>query len=132
MDIYVGNLPYNVNEEQLQDMFVAHGSVSNTKIAYDRESGRSKGFGFVTMLDKDEAQAAIDALNGSELSGRNIRVNEARPRNESQGGPRRSGGGYQGGGGRDRNHSGGRSNRGPGGGGNRGPGGGGGGGRRRF
>lgn len=128
MDIYVGNLPYSVNEQQLQDMFVAHGSVSNTKIAYDRESGRSKGFGFVTMLDNGEAKAAIEALNGSELDGRSIRVNEARPKSESHGGGRREGG-YQGGGRGDRGFSGGRGQRG-GHSGNRGPGGGGG--RKRF
>ncbi len=87
MNIYVGNLPYNVRDEDLQGMFEAHGEVSSARVIMDRESGRSKGFGFVEMPNNDEAQAAIDALNDSDAGGRSLRVNEARPREDR---PRRA------------------------------------------
>ena len=94
--LYVGGLPYSVNEDQLRDLFVAHGTVESATVIMDRMSGRSKGFGFVEMSSQEEAQAAIDKLNGTDLEGRNITVNEAKPRQPRSGG----GGGY--GGGRDR------------------------------
>jgi RNA recognition motif-containing protein len=87
MNIYVGNLPYNVRDEDLQSMFAAHGEVSSARVIMDRESGRSKGFGFVEMPNSDEAQAAIDALNDTDAGGRSLRVNEARPREDR---PRRA------------------------------------------
>jgi len=80
MNIYVGNLPYNVRDDDLENMFSAHGEVSSARVIMDRESGRSKGFGFVEMPNNDEAQSAIDALNESDAGGRTLRVNEARPR----------------------------------------------------
>lgn len=87
MNIYVGNLPYSVRDDDLQNMFASHGEVSSARVIMDRESGRSKGFGFVEMPNSDEAQAAIDALNDSDAEGRSLRVNEARPREDR---PRRS------------------------------------------
>ena len=96
--LYVGGLPYSVNEDQLRDIFVAHGTVESATVIMDRMSGRSKGFGFVEMSSQEEAQAAIDKLNGTDLEGRNITVNEAKPRQPRSGG----GGGYGGGDGRDR------------------------------
>jgi RNA recognition motif-containing protein len=96
--LYVGGLPYSVNEDQLRDLFVAHGTVESATVIMDRMSGRSKGFGFVEMSSQEEAQAAIDKLNGTDLEGRNITVNEAKPRQPRSGG----GGGYGGGGGGDR------------------------------
>ena len=80
MNIYIGNLPYNISENELRDLFAAHGEVSSANIIIDRDSGRSKGFGFVEMPDKDQAESAINALNDSDIGGRNVRVNEARPR----------------------------------------------------
>ena len=82
MNIYVGNLPYSVTESQLKDAFSAFGEVSEVSLIKDKFSGQSKGFGFVEMPNNSEAQSAINALNESALSGRNIRVNEARPRDE--------------------------------------------------
>jgi RNA recognition motif-containing protein len=81
MDIYVGNLSYDISVEELRDAFEQHGDVANAKIISDRETGRSKGFGFIEMLDEEEAKAAITELNGAMLKGRTARVNEARPRN---------------------------------------------------
>jgi RNA recognition motif-containing protein len=80
MNIYVGNLPYTTNEEELRTTFSAFGAVSSAAVIMDKFSGQSKGFGFVEMPDKGEAESAINALNGSDLKGRNLRVNEARPR----------------------------------------------------
>ena len=80
MNIYIGNLPYNISEDELRELFAAHGEVSSANIITDRESGRSKGFGFVEMPDKAEGESAINALNESNVQGRNLRVNEARPR----------------------------------------------------
>ena len=82
MDIYVGNLPYSVGDNELNTAFGDFGTVERARVVIDKFSGRSKGFGFVTMPNNDEANKVIDALNESELDGRNIRVNEARPREE--------------------------------------------------
>jgi RNA recognition motif-containing protein len=87
MNIYVGNLPYNLNDEDLKAAFSQFGQVSSASIIMDRMSGQSKGFGFVEMLDDSEADEAIKALNESALNGRNIKVNQARPRGERS--PRR-------------------------------------------
>lgn len=97
MNIYVGNLPYSTNEATLEGLFAEFGSVVSVRIITDRETGRSKGFGFIEMSEDTEAQAAIEALNGTEVDGRTLRVNEARPRNE--GGRGRGRGGFGGGGG---------------------------------
>lgn len=80
MNIYVGNLPYSMNEGELAELFEPFGSVARANVIMDRETGRSKGFGFVEMNDQAEAEAAIEALDGSDMGGRPIRVNEARPR----------------------------------------------------
>jgi RNA recognition motif-containing protein len=80
MDIYVGNLKYEVREQDLQEMFAEFGDVSKVKIVKDRDTDRSKGFGFVTMDDTTEATAAVAALNGKDLKGRAITVNAARPK----------------------------------------------------
>lgn len=83
MNIYVGNLSYGMSEGELRDAFAAFGEVSSAKILMDRETGRSRGFGFVEMPNQGEAETAISNLNGKELSGRALRVNEARPRERS-------------------------------------------------
>ncbi len=102
MNIYVGNLSYKVTETDLQTAFEAFGQVESVKIIMDKYSGKSKGFGFVEMPDKDEATAAIKDLNGKDLEGRSLNVNEARPRSEGRrGGGGGGGGGRQGGGWRD-------------------------------
>ena len=80
MNIFVGNLNYRLEVEALEQAFAAYGQVDSAKIITDRETGRAKGFGFIEMPNDDEAQAAIDALNGSDMMGRNMVVNEARPR----------------------------------------------------
>lgn len=80
MNIYVGNLSYQMTEEELQEAFAQFGEVTSAKIITDRETGRSKGFGFVEMTDSDGGQKAIEELDGKVVSGRNLRVNEARPR----------------------------------------------------
>jgi RNA recognition motif-containing protein len=116
--LYVGNLAYGLGDSDLQRIFEPHGTVQSAQVIMDRDTGRSKGFGFVEMGSDAEAQAAIQALNGSEVEGRALTVNEARPKPEGGGGGR---GGYGGGGG------GGAGGRGRGG---YGGGGGGGGGRR--
>jgi RNA recognition motif-containing protein len=88
--LYVGNLPYSVTEERLQQHFAQHGSVVSSRIITDKFSGRSKGFGFVEMSSDDEAQRAVQALNGTDFEGRNIVVSEARPqqpRTPRMGGP---------------------------------------------
>jgi cold-inducible RNA-binding protein len=97
MNIYVGNLSYQTNDSELRAAFEAHGEVTSATVITDRDSGRSKGFGFVEMSNDQEAKAAISALDGTELQGRQIKVNEARPRAERGGGG--GGGGYRGGGG---------------------------------
>ena len=93
--LYVGNLAYGVGNGDLQQMFEAHGAVQSAQVIMDRDTGRSKGFGFVEMGSDAEAQKAIDALNGKSVDGRNLTVNEARPREERGGGGGR--GGYGGG-----------------------------------
>ena len=97
--LYVGNLSYNVRDEDLQQAFAQYGSVSSAKVMMDRDTGRSKGFGFVEMGSDAEAQAAINGMNGQSLDGRAIVVNEARPREERPGGFGGGGGGRPGGGG---------------------------------
>ncbi len=82
MNIYIGNLEYGVTEDQLREAFGEFGEVSSSNIITDKFTGRSKGFGFVEMPNDDQANAAIEALNDSELNGRPIRVNQARPREE--------------------------------------------------
>jgi RNA recognition motif-containing protein len=94
--LYVGNLSYDVDSAALQEMFTPHGTVESAEIIADRDTGRSKGFGFVQMGSDAEAQAAIQALSGKESGGRNLTVNEAKPREERS---RSGGGGYGGGGG---------------------------------
>lgn len=96
--LYVGNLPFNVNDAELSQLFSPHGTVESAQVISDRETGRSKGFGFVEMGSDGEAQAAIAALNGSTHNGRTLTVNEARPRENRGGG----GFGGRGGGRRDR------------------------------
>lgn len=81
MNIYIGNLSYGVSDDQLKEVFEAYGSVSSAKVITDRNSGRSKGFGFVEMDNKAEAEAAIEQLDGAEIDGRTVKVNEAKPRN---------------------------------------------------
>ncbi len=109
--IYVGNLPFTATNETLSEMFASFGNVSSSKIVTDRDTGRSKGFGFVEMADSSEADAAIEKLNGSDYGGRSLTVNEARPMEPrtggfggGRGGDRggRSGGGFGGGRGGDR------------------------------
>lgn len=96
MNIYVGNLSYSLTEEALRDAFAAHGAVESARIIKDRDTGQSKGFGFVEMPNQQEGEAAIKELDGADLGGRKIRVNEARPR---EGGPGGGGRGPRGGGG---------------------------------
>jgi len=100
MNIFVAKLDYDTSEGTLQDLFEAHGAVDSVKIIMDRDSGRSKGFGFVEMANDEEGQAAIDALNDTEVDGRTIVVKKAEPRNNNRGGGGGRGrGGYGGGGG---------------------------------
>lgn len=108
MKLYVGNLPYSVRDDELREMFAAYGTPSSARVITERETGRSKGFGFVEFENDEEAKAAMSALNGKQFSGRALTVNEARPQAEGgfgRGGgrgrgDRGGGGGY--GGGRDR------------------------------
>ena len=106
--LYVGNLSYSVSSSDLEKMFAAFGTVESAQVIADRESGRSKGFGFVEMSNDEEAQAAIRGLNGQDSEGRPLTVNEARPREERGGG----GGGHRGGGGGGGYGGGGRGGRG--------------------
>lgn len=94
MKIYVGNMSYSTTEAQLRAAFEAYGAVEDVAVINDRDTGRPKGFAFVTMPNAQEATAAINALNEQDLGGRNVRVNEARPKEDNRGG-----GGYGGGGG---------------------------------
>jgi len=93
--VYIGGLPYTTTDEQLQQLFSPHGTVESARVITDKFTGRSKGFGFVEMSSGAEAQAAIQALHGTDLEGRNLTVNEARPqvKRSSFGGDRRGGGG---------------------------------------
>lgn len=141
--LYVGNLPYTVRDEDLQQAFSAYGSVNSAKVMMERDTGRSKGFGFVEMGNDAEAQAAVEGMNGQSLGGRSLVVNEARPMEARPprtggggfGGGRSGGGGYGGGGGGGGSDGGFRSPYGGGGGGGgrrEGGGGGGGGGRGGY
>lgn len=123
MKLYVGNLSYNVTNSSLEELFAKFGEVRSAQVIQDRDTGRSKGFGFVEMHDDNAAREAIEALNDTEHDGRQLKVNEAKPRESSGGGGGR--GGYGGGGGRGGYGGGGRG--GSGGGGRGGSGGGGGG-----
>src|SRR3982750_2620477 len=96
--LFVGNLSFNTTENDLQDAFAAHGTVTEANLMMDRATGRPRGFAFVTMSTPEEAKKSIDALNGATLDGRNLTVNEALPREERSGG---GGGSRGGGGGRD-------------------------------
>ena len=98
MKLYVGNLTYGVTDSVLEQMFAAHGTVKSAQVIMDRDTGRSKGFGFVEMSNDNEARAAIQALNGQQHEGRALTVNEAKPR-EDRGGSRGGYGGNRGGGG---------------------------------
>jgi cold-inducible RNA-binding protein len=100
--LFVGNLSFNTTQNQLQDLFAAHGTVIEADVVMDRFTGRPRGFGFVTMETKESADAAIQALNGKEVDGRALTVNEARPREER---PRSGGGGYRGDRGERRDYS---------------------------
>ncbi len=95
--LYVGNLPYSFRDEDLQQAFSQHGSVTSAKVMMERDTGRSKGFGFVEMGDDAQAQTAIEAMNGQQFGGRGLVVNEARPMEPRP--PRSGGGGFGGGGG---------------------------------
>lgn len=97
MDIYVGNLPFSTEGPELEELFGQYGTVDRVYLISDRETGRPRGFGFVTMNDNNEANAAIEALNGTEIGGRALKINEARPREERSGGG--GGGGFRKGGG---------------------------------
>jgi RNA recognition motif-containing protein len=92
MKIYVGNLSFNTSEDGLRAAFAAHGQVATASLVMDRDTGRPRGFGFVEMNDDAEARAAMAALNGSELDGRQLTVNEAKPREDRGGGGNRGGG----------------------------------------
>ncbi len=95
--LFVGNLSFDITENDLQDAFAAHGTVMETNLMMDRETGRPRGFGFITMNSAEEAQKAIEALNGSQLGGRALTVNVAKPREERTGGGGGGGRGYGGG-----------------------------------
>jgi RNA recognition motif-containing protein len=98
--LYVGNLPYSISNSELQQIFEPHGTVTSAQVIMDRDTGRSKGFGFIEMGTDAEAQKAIQELNGAEVEGRPLTVNEARPKAEGGGGGGGGGrGGYGGGGG---------------------------------
>ena len=82
MNIYVGNIPYSVSDEDLQKLFEEHGTVDSARVISDRFSGQSKGFGFVEMPSQEESMDAIDKINDQDFQGRNLKVNEAKPRND--------------------------------------------------
>jgi RNA recognition motif-containing protein len=98
--LYVGNLPYSVSDSDLQAMFEPFGTVESAQVIVDRDTGRSKGFGFVEMNNAQEGQAAIEGMHDKDIGGRKLVVNEARPREERGGGGRGGRGGFGGGGGR--------------------------------
>ena len=109
--LFVGNLSFDTTENDLQDAFAAHGTVLQVDIPQDRMTSKPRGFGFVTMSSKQEADAAVNALNGSDLHGRALTVNEARPREERSGGSRGGFGGSRGGSSRGGRSYGGGGNR---------------------
>ena len=115
MKLYVGNLAFQTSSEDLQQLFAQAGTVESASVVEDRETGRSRGFGFVEMSSKEEGAAAIEQFNGKEVNGRNLTVNEAKPRENRGGGGGGGRGGYGGGGGRGGGYGGG-GNRGGGGG----------------
>jgi len=125
--LYVGNLPYSFRDSDMEQAFAQYGTVTSAKVMMERDTGRSKGFGFVEMGSPAEAQAAIQGMNGQQIGGRGLVVNEARPMEPRSGGGGGGGGGYGGGG-----NGGGGGGRGFGGGGSGGGGGGGGYGRDRY
>ncbi len=100
MKLYVGNLSFNTSTQDLEEMFGAHGTVESTNIIEDRETGRSRGFGFIEMSSKEEGETAIATLNGKDVDGRALTVNEAKPREDNRGGGGGGRGGYGGGGNR--------------------------------
>ncbi len=106
MKLYVGNLAFQTSSEDLQQLFAQAGTVESASVVEDRETGRSRGFGFVEMASKEEGQKAIEQFNGKELNGRNLNVNEARPREDRGGGGRGGYGGNRGGGGGRGGHGG--------------------------
>jgi cold-inducible RNA-binding protein len=110
MKIYVGNLSFQTSSDDLQQLFAQAGTVETATVVEDRDTGRSRGFGFVEMASKEEGQKAIEQFNGKELNGRNLTVNEARPREDRNRGGRGFGGNRGGGG---RNFGGGRNDRSP-------------------
>ena len=95
--LYVGNLAYSVGDQELEQLFAPHGTVQSAQVILDRDTGRSKGFGFVEMGSDQEAQTAIAAMNGKEIEGRSLTVNEARPKTDRGGGGGGGRGGYGGG-----------------------------------
>jgi len=112
MNIYVGNLSQEVNDDDLREAFESYGKITSAKVIVDRFSGESRGFGFIEMPDKQEAMAAMESLNGAEIKGKKIMVSEAKPRADKRrggpgggGGKRRGGGGGPGGGGGNRRQS---------------------------
>ncbi len=130
--LYVGNLSYQMTDQQLHDLFSEAGNVSSAQVVTDRYTGQARGFGFVEMASEDEAQQAIAAINGRNVGGRALVVNESRPREGGGGGGSRGGGSYGGGGGSYGGGGGGRDSGGYGGGGGGGRGGGGRGGNDRY
>jgi RNA recognition motif-containing protein len=110
-NLYVGNLPHSTTETELRELFAAHGQVENVSIINDRETGRARGFAFVEMANSGEAEKAVAALNGFELGGRALKINEAKPKADRPkgGGGQRFGGGGGGGGGRGRSDHGGHA-----------------------
>lgn len=120
MKLYVGNLSFNTSNSDLQELFASVGTVESASVVEDRDTGRSRGFGFVEMSSKEEGERAIEELNGKEVDGRELKVNEAKPRENRAGGGYGGGGGggrggYSGGGGRGGNRGGGGGSRGEGG-----------------
>lgn len=111
MKIYVGNLSFNTSNQDLSDLFAAIGTVESANVIEDRETGRSRGFGFVEMANQEDGERAISELNGKEVDGRTLKVNEAKPQENRGGGGGRGRGGYGGGGGGNRGGYGGGSNR---------------------
>ena len=121
MKLYVGNLAFSTSSQDLQELFAQAGTVESASVVEDRDTGRSRGFGFVEMSSKEEGEAAIAQFNGKEVNGRALNVNEAKPRENRGGGGRGGFGGNRGGGGYGNRGGGGRSGGGYGGGGNREP-----------
>ena len=111
MKLYLGNLPFSASEEDIREAFSAYGTIEDLFIPLDRETNRPRGFAFITLQDDDQARKAIEEMDGVDLQGRNLRVNEAEERRPSGGGGGGGGGGYRGGGGGDRRGGGGGGDR---------------------